>query len=73
MSNVSDFISPIQLHITLGNLAGATGRVSGWGTTSDSKYNLLITSHFNLKKLHISEWLFQSEETHGLQKVLWSL
>ena len=61
MSNVSDYVSSVKLHIILGDLSGAGVRVSGWGKTSDSKYNFLIISHFKLKQLNISEWLFQRE------------
>jgi len=42
--NVSAYISPIRLNIVPGDLAGASVRVSGWGRTSDSKYNFLIIS-----------------------------
>jgi hypothetical protein len=42
MSNVSDYIKPVKLDIILGDLVGESVRVSGWGTTSDSKYNFLI-------------------------------
>ena len=61
MSNVSDYISPVKLQIILGDLAGRSVRISGWGKISDSKYNFLIISHFKLKQLNISEWLFQRE------------
>jgi hypothetical protein len=46
ISNVSDFISPIRLRNIAGNLAGLRARVSGWGRTSDGKYNFLSISHF---------------------------
>jgi hypothetical protein len=49
ISNVSDFISPIRLRNVPGTLAGVRARVSGWGRTSDSKYNFLIILYFNLK------------------------
>ena len=42
ISNVSDFLSPIRLRNIPGTLAGVVARVSGWGRTSDSKYNFII-------------------------------
>jgi len=53
MSNVSAFISPIRLRNIAGNLAGSRARVSGWGRTSDGKYNFRIISHFKFKIAHI--------------------
>jgi len=73
MSNVLDYISPIRLRSIPGDLAGETVRVSGWGITSDSKYNFLIISHFDLKNCTYQNSCFKGEETHGLQKILWSL
>ena len=72
-SNVSDFNSPIRLRPISGNLAGVVARVSGWGRTSDSKYNFLIILYFNLKNCTYLIDCFKGEETHGLQKTLWSL
>jgi hypothetical protein len=40
--NISAYISPIRLRNVAGDLAGTRLRVSGWGKTSDSKYNCLI-------------------------------
>jgi len=73
MSNVSDYISPVKLQIILGDLAGRSVRVSGWGKTSDSKYNFLIISHFKFKNCTYQNGCFKGEETYGLQKILWSL
>jgi len=42
ISNVSAYISPIRLLNTEDDLADEVARVSGWGRTSDSKYNFLI-------------------------------
>jgi len=72
-SNVSDFISPIRLRNVPGDLTGVVARVSGWGRTSDSKYNFLIILYFNLKICTYQIDCFKGEETHGLQKTLWSL
>jgi hypothetical protein len=52
MLNVSGYINPIRLRSISGDLAGQRARVSGWGLTSDSKYNFLIISHFKLKVSH---------------------
>jgi hypothetical protein len=49
ISNVSAYISPIRLRNVAGDLAGERVRVSGWGKTTDSKYNFLIILHFDLK------------------------
>jgi hypothetical protein len=73
MSNVSDYISPIRLRSIAGDLAGLLVRVSGWGKTSDSKYNFLIISYFKFKNCTYQNGCFKGEETHGLQKILWSL
>jgi hypothetical protein len=73
MSNVSDFISPIRLRNIPGDLAGERVRISGWGQTSEGKYNFLIVSHFSLKNSTYQNGCLKGEETHGLQKVLWSL
>jgi hypothetical protein len=40
--NISAYISPIRLRNVAGDLAGARLRASGWGKTSDGKYNCLI-------------------------------
>jgi starvation-inducible outer membrane lipoprotein len=53
ISNVSAYISPIRLRTVAGTLAGERVRVSGWGRTSDSKYNFLIILYFNFKIAHI--------------------
>jgi len=37
--NISVYISPIRLRNIAGDLVGERVRVSGWGRTSDSKYN----------------------------------
>jgi hypothetical protein len=71
MSNVSDFISSIRLRNIEGDLAGENVVVSGWGFTSDSKYNFLIISHFNLKNCTYQTGCLKGEETHGLLKILW--
>jgi len=73
ISNVSDFISPIRLLNTEDYLAGEVARVSGWGRTSDSKYNFLIILYFNLNNCTYQIDWFKGEETHGLQKTLWPL
>jgi hypothetical protein len=73
MSNVSVYINPIRLRNIAGDLAGTIARVSGWGTTSEGKYNFLIISHFNLKNCTYQNGCLKGEETHGLQKILWSL
>jgi hypothetical protein len=62
MSHVSDFIRPIRLHILLGDLAGATVRVSGWGKTSDSKYKFLIILYFKLKNLTLQNGCFKAKK-----------
>jgi len=72
MSNVSAFISSVKLQIILGDLAGRSVRISGWGKISDSKYNFLIISHFKLKNCTYQNCCFKEEETYGLQKILWS-
>jgi len=69
ISNVSDFIRPIRLRNIEGDLAGEVARVSGWGRTSDSKYNFLITLHFNLKNCTYQIDCFKGEKTHSLQKI----
>jgi hypothetical protein len=40
--NISAYISPIRLRNVAGDLAGTRLRVSGWGRTSDCKYNCFI-------------------------------
>jgi len=68
-SNISAYISPVRLRNTAGDLAGARVRVSGWGLTSDSKYNYLIVLPFNLKNCTYQNDCFKGKETHGLQKI----
>jgi hypothetical protein len=68
MPNVSDYISPVHLHIILGDLAGATARVSGWGKTSDSKCNFLIISHFNLKNCIYHNGCFKRKKLMAFRK-----
>jgi len=69
MSNVLDYISPIRLRSIPGDLAGETVRVSGWGITSDSKYNFLIISHFKFKNCTYQNGCFKGKENHGLKKI----
>ena len=71
--NISVYISPIRLRNVAGELAGECARVCGWGKTSDSKYNFIIILHFKLKHCTYQNYCFKGEETHGLQKTLWSL
>jgi hypothetical protein len=73
MSNVSAYIIPIRLRSIEGDLAGESVLVSGWGTTSDSKYNFLIISYLKFKNCTHQNGCFKGEVTHGLQKILWSL
>jgi len=73
MSNVSAYIRPVRLRYIEGDLAWERVRVSGWGQTSDSKYNFLIISNFKLKNCTYLNSCFKGEETHDLQKILWSL
>ena len=73
ISNVSAYISPIRLRSIPGDLAGAGVRVSGWGKTSDSKYNFLIVLHINFKNSTCQNDCFKGEETRGLQNILRSL
>jgi hypothetical protein len=47
--NVTACISPIRIRNMASDLAGFRLRASGWGRTSDSKYNGLIISYSNLK------------------------
>jgi len=46
MSNVLAYISPIRLRSILGDLAGESVRVSGWGTTSDSSSSISQTLNY---------------------------
>ena len=73
MSNISAYISPIRLRNIAGDLAGSRVRVSGWGKTSDSKYNFLVISHFKFINCTYQNGCFKGEGTHCLQKILWSL
>ena len=73
ISNISVYINPIRLRNIPGDLAGERVRVSGWGLTSDSKFNFLIILQFNLKNCTHHDDYFKGEETHGLQEILWSL
>jgi len=73
ISNISVYVSPIRVRNTTGDLAGARVTVSGWGKTSDSKYSLLIVLQFNVKYCTYQNDCFKGEESHGLQKSLWSL
>ena len=73
ISIISAYISTIRLRNIAGDLAGERVRVSGWGKTSDSKYNFLIILQFNFKNCTYQNDWFKGEETHGLQNVLWSL
>jgi len=72
ISNVSANRSPIRLCPQPSLPAGVVARVSGWGRTSDGKYNFLIILYFNLKICTYQTDCFKGEETHGLQKTLWS-
>jgi hypothetical protein len=68
--NVPVYISPIRIRDVAGDLSGVRLRVSGWGKTSDSKYNCLIILHFNLKNGTYLNDCFKGEETHGLPNLL---
>jgi len=68
MSNVSDYISPVKLHIILGDLAGASVRVSGWGKTSDSKYNVLIISQIKFKNHTYQNGCFRGKKLMVFRK-----
>ena len=72
ISNISDFISPIRLRNIPGTLAGVVARLSGCGI-SGGKYKFIIILYFNLKNCTYQIDCFKGEETHGLQKTLWSL
>ena len=68
VSNVSDFISPIRLRNVPDDLAGVVARVSGWGRTSDSKYNFLIILYFKLKNCTFQNDCFKGEELMAFRK-----
>jgi hypothetical protein len=71
--NVPAYISPIRLRDIAGTLAGARVCVSGWGNTSNSKYNCLIILYFNLRNCTYLNDSFKEEAIHGLQHILWPL
>jgi hypothetical protein len=71
--NISAYISPIRLRNTAGDLAGARLRVSGWGRTSDSKYNCLIILYFNFGNCAYPSDSSKEEESQGPQNIMWSL
>ena len=73
ISNISVYMSPIRLRYIAYFCAPDCARVSGWGRTSDSKYNFLIILQLNLKNCTYQNDCFEREETHGLQNVLWPL
>jgi hypothetical protein len=73
VSNVSAYISPIRLRSIEGDLAGESVLASGWGTTTDSKYNFLVILYFKFKNCTYQNGCIKGEVTHGLQKILWSL
>jgi len=64
--NVTAYISPIRLRNVAGDLAGERVRVSGWGKTTDSKYNFLTILQFNFKNCAHHNDCFKGEETIGL-------
>jgi hypothetical protein len=67
MSNVSAYISPIRLRNIAGDLAGARVRVSGWGKTSDSKYNFLVISHFMFNNCTYQNGCFKGKKLRKLE------
>jgi hypothetical protein len=71
--NVSAYISPIRIRDVAGNLVGEILRASGWGRTSDSKYNCLTVLYFDMKYCTYRNECFKEEETHGIWNLLWSL
>ena len=71
--NISVYISPVRLRDIAGDLVGARVWVSGWGRTSDSKYNFLNILQFNLKHRTYQNDCFKGEGSHGLQKIFWTL
>jgi hypothetical protein len=71
--NVPGYVSPIRLRDIADDLAGALVCVGGWGRTSDSKYNCIITLYFDMKNCTFLNHCCKVEETHGLQNILWSL
>jgi len=73
ISNISAYISPVRLRNIPGDLAGEIAHGGGWGKPLDSKYNFLIISHFNLKNCTYQNDCFKGNETHGLQKFMWSM
>jgi hypothetical protein len=70
ISNISVYIIPIRLRDIPGDLVDERVRVSGWGKTSDSKYNFLIILQFSFKNFTYQNDCFKGEETHGLQNIL---
>jgi len=73
ISNISAYISPVRLCDIPGDLVGESACVSGWDKTLDSKYTFFIISHFNFKNCTYQNDCFKGEETHGLQKFMWSM
>ena len=66
--NITAYISPIRLRNIAGDLSGVRARVSGWGKTSDSKYNFLIISHFYLKIAHINLTVSKEKKLMAFRK-----
>jgi len=69
ISNISANRGPVRLRPAPNIGGGVVARVSGWGRTSDGKYNFLIILYFNLKNCTYQIDCFKGEGTHGLQKI----